>query len=712
MSLPYASTKTETGCDLPNTTSMLHGGWLVLAQAVWGFLVVLALSLFFLAISVRYLQLSTPPENVRVGLAQLGLSVHFYALYYIALSLVFAVGCFVVAALIAWRKSDDGMGLFVSLLLVLLGALNGPNSAVLEQLHPALAFSARFLFFLLIACLILFFFIFPDGQFVPRWTRSLVLIWMAWLLFEGLFPGDALAEGPGVLGALMLISGFGTGVAAQIYRYIRVSNPVQRQQVKWVVLGATGTAVGFLGLIVLSDVFFPSLAQPSPRTLLLDMAVEAAAILAHLLIPLSIGFAILRYRLWDIDIIINRALVYGVLTASIVGLYMLVVGGLGALLHARGNLLISLLGAGLVATLFAPLRDRLQRGVNRLMYGERDDPYSVLSRLGQRLEATLAPDAMLSTIVETVREALKLPYVAIMLKQRDEFKTVAEAGRSTEQLVTLPLIYQSEITGHLLLAPRAPDEMFTPADQRLLQNIAHQAGVALQAVRLQTHAVRLASDLQHSRERLVTAREEERRRLRNDLHDGLGPQLASLTLKLETTRNRLGHDPVADGLLTDIIARTQTAVADIRRLVYALRPPALDELGLVSALRQAVAQYSCDGNNGVQITLEAPEQLPPLPAAVEVAAYRIAQEALANVVRHAGAHRCDVRITLDKMAGSLRLEIEDNGRGLPADPRAGVGLHSMHERAEELGGICAIEPIPGSGTRVLAQLPLGLANDE
>ncbi len=200
----------------------------------------------------------------------------------------------------------------------------------------------------------------------------------------------------------------------------------------------------------------------------------------------------------------------------------------------------------------------------------------------------------------------------------------------------------------------------------------------------------------------MTAREEERRRLRRDLHDGLGPQLAALTLKLETARNRLGSDPLAETLLAELTQRTQAAVADIRRLVYALRPPALDELGLVSALAEQAAQYS---QNGLSVSVEAPEQLPPLPAAVEVAAYRIVQEALTNVVRHARANACVLRIALDETAGVLCPDVWDDGHGLPSTLRQGVGLQSMRERAEELGGMCTVENVPAGGVRVRALLP-------
>ena len=221
--------------------------------------------------------------------------------------------------------------------------------------------------------------------------------------------------------------------------------------------------------------------------------------------------AILRYRLWDIDVVFNRTLVYGALTAIVVALYtLIVVGTLGTLFQARADLAVSLVATGVVAVLFAPLREWLQRGVNRLMYGERDDPYAVLSRLGKRLEATIAPKAALETIVETVAQALKVPYAAINLKQDGtQFATGAEHGTLMGEPLLLPLVYQRETVGHLIVAPRAPGEIFSSADVRLLEDLARQVEVVV-------HAVRLTADLQHSREKLVTTREEEQRRLRRD----------------------------------------------------------------------------------------------------------------------------------------------------------------------------------------------------
>ncbi len=200
----------------------------------------------------------------------------------------------------------------------------------------------------------------------------------------------------------------------------------------------------------------------------------------------------------------------------------------------------------------------------------------------------------------------------------------------------------------------------------------------------------------------MTAREEERRRLRRDLHDGLGAALTSLMFKLDATDTLLDRDlQAARTLLGEVRSQMQTSITDIRRLIYNLRPPTLDEWGLVAALREHIAQYAL---GEVRVTLDAPETLPPLAAAVEVAVYRITLEALANVVKHAKATTCAIRLAL--VDDTLTVEVQDDGVGRPVDAHAGVGTLAMRERAAELGGVCVIEDVLPHGTRVSASIPL------
>jgi signal transduction histidine kinase len=340
------------------------------------------------------------------------------------------------------------------------------------------------------------------------------------------------------------------------------------------------------------------------------------------------------------------------------------------------------------------------------MYGERDDPAAVLRRLGQQLQGVQAPGAVLNTIVQTVGGALKLPYAAITLTLAGEERVCAEYGRISAAVVRLPLTYQAETLGYLVVGLRGTGEPLTAADERALALLAQEAGVATQTVILADDLGRLNADLQRSRERLVTAREEERRRLRRDLHDGLGPTLASLSQRLDLARRLVGQDPAgAEKLLEELKGQVRGTLVELRQLVYALRPPVLDEFGLLSALREHTSHHGAAA--GVAVTFEAPERLPSLPAAVEVAAYRIVLEAFTNAMRHASAARCTVRLALEggTLTTALVVEVSDDGRGLPEGRHIGVGLASMQERAAELGGSCSVESGSG-GTRVRARLPV------
>src|SRR5215211_6151482 len=574
--------------------------------------------------------------------------------------------------------------------------------------------------------------LFPDGHLLSRRWR--IVAWMAVCgamlrtLNNAFSPGELNAHPyvqvpfgiEGVIGGVTTPEFFevsssvvglallwASTLAALFSLFVRLHRAQgdERQQLKWFLYAAVPAVVGYsndlyghfiwsLTALVFNKPFEPY--GPFSESMWIISNSFQLPVFALLFIPVFTYIAILRYHLYDIDVVINRTLVYGALSACVVGIYVLAVVALGALFQARGNLALALLATGLVAVLFQPLRMRLQRSVNRLMYGERDDPYAVISRLGRRLEATLAPESVLPTVVETIAQALKLPYAAILLKEGEGFRTAAAYGSPRGEPETLPLVYQREEIGRLVLSPRAPGEAFSDADRSLLEDLARQAEVAV-------HAVRLTTDLQHSRERLVATREEERRRLRRDLHDGLGAQLAGLNVQAGTLRRLIPTDPdAADELVVELREELRSAIADIRHLVYDLRPPALDDLGLVEALRRLAERYGSEGGK-LRVAIEAPEGLPNLPAAVEVAVYRITQEALTNVARHARAQSCVVHLAVNE---DVALEVVDDGIGIPAEHGAGVGLSSMRERASELGGSCVVEPAPKGGTQVLVRLPL------
>jgi len=560
------------------------------------------------------------------------------------------------------------------------------------------------------------FLFFPDGHLIsPRWRT---VLWLAALGLAGthfavaLHPGplplwgkkfnpDGIPELAGVLDIilqltqLLLVIGILGSLAAFVIRIHRARG-IERQQMKWL-----GYA---LGLMLLSIVFSAITWLVLTGNTLMILLSDLLTYLALLGIAVATSIAILRYQLYDIDVVINRTLVYGALTASVVLIYVLLVGGLGTFFQAQGNLIIALLSTGLVAVLFQPLRDRLQRGVNRLIYGERDDPIETLSRLGKQMEVALPSDQVLPALVKTIAQTLKLPFVGITRGQDITF------GEETIKPVAFPFLFQGETTGVLLASTRSPGESFSSTEIHLLQNLAHQAGVVVRNAQLTV-------DLQRSRQTLVTAREEERHRLRRDLHDGIGPAMAGLTLKLDAARELVSSGlesgkkeelEEAVNLLSELKTQTQDTVQNIRHIVHTLRPPSLDVLGLIPALEAHFGQVATPRSLNIQMTTS-PQNFPRFSAAVEVAAYRIVLEAVTNVINHAQARICEVFLNLEN--GNLKMEIKDDGIGLPEARKHGIGLDSMRERAEELGG--RFELLSSrKGTQVRAEIPIDFPGND
>jgi signal transduction histidine kinase len=506
-----SATLTEAFEPRNESETRLDGTWLVLARLVCLTLFVLSVG-FYIGSVLSYIANyycagpastchTSGPIVVRT-IQGPGLSRDFFGIYTIVRDSIFSVGYWLVAAFLFWRKPDDRVALLAAVSLGIFPIVF--NNGFLSTLPSPWWLPAHSLSFLGYLCLSLFYYVFPTGHFVPRWVRW---VFFLMLIYEGIttfFPFasfNPFYTYP-LLFNLALIGQVVSYIAVQVYRYRRVSSPVQRQQSKWVVYGLSLAWGGYLLLLNLKLVF-PTIYLTSP---LVNVIAGIALYGFVLLVPFFIGFAIVRSRLWDIDILINRTLVYGILSICVVGVYVLVVGAMGALIGTSGNLLISLIATGLVAVLIQPFRAWVQRGVNRLLYGQRDEPYTVITQLSQRLEGTLAPDAVLSTIVETVAQALKLPYVAILLKQEDTFRLMASAGELVGDPLVLPLVYQAETIGQMCLAPRAPGEPFTPADRRLLDELARQAGLA-------AHAVQLTADLLRSYEQLEQRVQERTREL-------------------------------------------------------------------------------------------------------------------------------------------------------------------------------------------------------
>ncbi|CAA9568185.1 MAG: ATP-binding region, ATPase-like [uncultured Truepera sp.] len=516
----------------------------------------------------------------------------------------------------------------------------------------------------------------------PWLLVAVYLVPWAWIFFSAL---TTKASGQSPLYTLAgLYSLLGSGVF--LHTFVTVQDPLRRAQVRWVALG--------FAVMSLSGVLWALGALGILRGPPLDAAL---AFPTSLVLTLCLALAVLRYRLFDIDLVINRTLVYTALSACVVGTYVLIVGMLGALFNAQGNLAVSLVATGLVAVLFQPLREHVQRFVNRLMYGDRDDPYTLLAKLSSRTEGSLTPEGVLPTLLETVTQALKLPYASVLLYRGESEEVIAEHGDriGTADPVVFPLTHQGETFGELRFKTRGSDETFSQGELALLRTIAQQVSVA-------AYAVRQTLELRRSRERLITTREEERLRIRRDLHDGLGPALAGLNLQASSLKHLMMTQPdAAQAAVDELRSELRKAVSEVRQVVHDLRPPSLDQLGLKGALEQLAEGLNTSEAGNLSFTSDISD-LPTLPPATEVAVYRVVQEALANALKHARARHVAVTLSL---GCDLSLTIQDDGVGIPEHYRAGVGLRSMRERVEELQGSFEIISRSQQGTTVQVGLP-------
>jgi signal transduction histidine kinase len=541
--------------------------------------------------------------------------------------------------------------------------------------------------------------VFPDGTLLSRAWRWIVIVAAAnAMIFVAMavFPSETLSGQLGVRGyptgslpdlpwiaAVSTVLGtvvYLAAAAALIVRYRRGDERVRRQLL-WLLLAALVMVTGF----VVSDYLHTG---------------NWLSIFVIALVPLAITLAVLRYQLLDIRLVVSRSLLYLVLTTAVVAAYVGLVTVLDATLRRQVGLGSSVLATLLIAGAFNPVRTWLQRRVDRVFYGARRDPVRAIAEVGQRLDEVGQPlgdigASGLDGVLEALCQVLRLPSASIVAQGRE----LAAYGLPPPVRRSVPLRPGGEQIGELTVGLRAGETRLDPADERVLALLSASVSVAVRATLL-------AEQLGRTRETLVTAREEERRRLRRDLHDGLGPVLTGVVLQADAARRLAVSDPErAAALMAQLRTQTTAAIDDIRRLVNELRPPALDGLGLLGALREQATSLShrVDGIP-LHITVVAGEPLPELPAAVEVAAYRIATEALTNVTRHSDATAATIRLVADH--ATITIQITDNGSRRGNSWQAGVGLTSMHERATELGGTCDVGP-GAEGGQVTVAIPLG-----
>lgn len=407
-----------------------------------------------------------------------------------------------------------------------------------------------------------------------------------------------------------------------------------------------------------------------------------AAFLA--VVPATIFVAVVRHQLLDIELVLNRSLVVLFVSVVVIAGYfagVAVVSGLD--LDDR----VAYAVVAVTALAAATTRGLVQRLVNRLLFGEGDDPYAVAARVGGRLDLAAGPVEALEAIATELRKAFRLPYVAFVAS--DVIKPVV-AGTKREHAETFAVVSLGKTIGSMHVGHRHPKERFTDEENVVFADVARRAAAFL-------HSASLLEDLQASRERVVVAREEERRRLRNDLHDGMGPQLAGIALELDML---VAKHPGQAQELEHARDGVRGAIREVRRIVDDLGPSALDRLGFTGAVEQLVANMS---GGATEVLADLPATPMALPAAVEVAAYRVVGEAINNATRHGRPSRCTVDVS---DAGSeVVVVVTDDGTGIPVDYEPGVGIASMTERVAEVGGTLTVASPPSGGTIVTATFP-------
>ncbi|MBD2760846.1 hypothetical protein IEE94_15200 [Yimella sp. cx-573] len=595
------------------------------------------------------------------------------------LELVASLVPVVVGLLVARRQRLIGLllvlhGLSVGLMLTHWPRADSRADLVVEQLSQG-AWVFMFLWITWVAYLL------PDGhhssRFARRWVHMCLLGVVGFLIGavgsdpDGFRQANGGAAPPlvwlppavsaalGAVGLLFVVAFLFGGVMA-VVRRLRRSKGEARRQLLWLVLGAIPVPITLL----VGWTFHFVLHRDGGSAFDVLLATMAIAL------PVCIGIAVLRHRLFDIELVLSRTLVYVTLLLFAIAVYAAALAIADKLLgndDAGGVLAVAI-----VAIAVHPAYSLVRTRIERLVYGLRSAPQDAIRLLSERAKAA-DPHGIVDAVTDAVREAVHAKTVVL-----------GPPGSGT------PVEYRGEHLGDLAVETY-PGHTLSSVDKALLCDLAQYAAVLVKSERLN-------AELRESRSQLVTGREEERKRLRRDLHDGVGPSLAAIVLKLNAAQSR-PDARARDAILAEAREEVKSAIGEIRRLVDDLRPPAIDEVGLVDAIRQRADSLAGEVSfEVVGVTTR------PLPAAVEVAVFRISAEAMTNVVRHSGASRC--RVELTACNGELELTVSDNGRGAGHGRHDGVGFNSMRDRAAEVGGTLTIANRAEGGTVVSAVLPL------
>ncbi len=643
-------------------------------------------------------------------------------------AVAFALSLGGVGMIVASRRPENPIGWIFCSLGVLggvmaLGAEYARWALIVEDGRPPgglhAAWVQEWLWIPLVGGLALVAALFPDGRFRSTGWRRATLIATALVavptLMTAIVPELTVYEGLDnpmgidvpwlrdvgeiVISLLLPVMFLGTASALTRFRHARGD---ERQQLKWLVLSMS-VVLAMTCLYAIVAISINSGRNPQD----LEWA-EWGMVVGFVSVPVSIAFGVLKYRLYDIDIVINKAVVYGALAVFITIVYVAVVVGVGAAVGSRGSAVLSAAGAAIVALAFQPARRWAQRLANRVVYGERATPYEVLAELGERLAGEYAADDVLHRVASTLAGGIGAGRVVVWLHVDTGLRPAAvwpAAGARPAPIPTaagsIPEVlggmrafavrHQGEVLGAIGIDKPA-SEPITEADERLVSDLAGQAGLVLRNVRL-------IEDLRASRRRLVAAQDEERRRLERNIHDGSQQQLVALTVKARLAEQLIERDPArARELLAQIQAETTEALETLRDLARGIYPPLLADKGLAAAIE-------AQGRKAALAVHVAADGVGRFSPDVEAGVYFCVLEALNNTAKYAGASRVDVR--LSNPDGHLAFEVRDDGAGFDTSVATGTGLQGMADRLAAIGGAIEIHAELGAGTAVIGRVPVG-----
>jgi signal transduction histidine kinase len=631
-----------------------------------------------------------------------------------------------VGALVAWRRPANRIGWLLLAIAFSAIFLDLPKlyAGVAVYVHPGLP-GADWLYWLSQTTWILVFtqllvllpLWFPDGRLQSRrWSIVIALatIPVILVIVASLDPSanaplrnpvgvPALAGINNVLtGApfsVLLLATYGLAVSSLVVRYRR-GGEQERQQLKWLLAGV----VLILAALVMS-LLIPAL-QNAP---LVPLAISS--------LPIAIGIAVLRYRLYDIDLIINKTLMYGGLAAVITAVYVLLVVGIGAMIGSNQRFLLSLVATAVIALAFQPLRQRAQRLANRLVYGKRATPYEALSQFSEHLSETYSHEDILDRMARILAQGTGAERAEVWVRAGHRLVLASSSPRAAAPLTPLvmqngalpsmqrdtvvPVSHAGELLGALAVDKKRGETMNT-VEQKLVTDLAGQAGLVLKNVGLNRELLARLEDLRTSRQRLVTAQDEERRRIERDLHDGAQQHLVALKIKVGLAESVAEPESKTRPILAQLKRDADEAIDNLRELARGIYPPLLASDGLGAALQAPARRFA------VPVELEVHE-VARQPREVEGAIYFCCLEALQNVAKYAEAGR--VRLRVWTQNSSLAFTVEDDGKGFePATAVRSSGLQNMRDRLEALGGSLEVRSAPGQGTTIQGRVPVGLAS--